>query len=149
MASQWQQFRKNYTNDGNSGSISISVPLINQGNGDILPFSWIAEGGVDGDGSNVNFTIEASNSPYLDYQAIINRDNSALTSTPTNPDPTVYVPNSDSAKYKHENSFYIDVIAKDASGIRDIRTHVQPDKYEFERVEDAGRVFFIPKFTWK
>lgn len=127
----------------------ISLSIIKQNMGDIIPFSWIAENGASGDGSTVNFTIEASNSPYLDYQAIINRDNSALTSIPSNSDAIAYVPNSNSSKYQHKNSFYIDVIAKDDSGIKDIRTHVQPDAYEFQKVEEAGEVFYIPKFSWR
>jgi hypothetical protein len=62
--------------------------------------------------------------------------------------PTVYVPNNEDAKYQHEKSFYVDVIGKDLSGIKEIRTHVTPDGYEFINANTAGQVFQIPKFTW-
>lgn len=124
----------------------ITIPLINQNNGDLIPFTWIAEGGT-GDNSELRFTIEASNSPYFDYNAIINRDNGSITTVPDT-ESDVYVPNND-VKYTHEKSFYVDVVAKDSGGIKDLRTHVEPNKYEFESVEEAGQVYRIPKFTWK
>jgi len=138
------------SSSGHPVSRPITLPLINQDNGDLIPFSWISEVGAEVSNTVstvLNFTIEAVNSSYFDYSAIINRDNSAITSTPS-VTPTVYVPNSDASKYKHQKSFYVDVIAKDGSGIKDIRTHVDPEKYEFEKAEDAGQVFVIPKFTW-
>jgi len=131
----------------NSRLLYFSV--INQGHGDILPFSWIVESGTEGDGSTIGFIVEANNSPDFDYRSIINRDNSSITLTSSNATSTVYVPNLEDAKYKHEKSFYVDIVAKDASGIKNIRTHVEPNGYEFEKAEDAGKVFYIPRFTWR
>ena len=125
--------------------------VINQGNNNLIPFTFIAEGGTSsdlGDDAKISFTIEASNSPDIDYEAIINRDNSGLLTTPDNATPTVYLPEDERAKYKHEQSFKVDIIAKDASGIKAVRTHVDPDKYEFEDV-DSDEVHFIPRFTWE
>lgn len=130
-------------------SRNITVAIINQGHGDILSFSWINEGGTqadDGYNSTLGFTIEASNSAYFDYSAIINRDNSYLTASDAASD--TYVPNSESSQYRHSNELYVDIIAKDSSGIKEIRTHVEPNKYDFEDANGAGQTFFIPIFRW-
>ena len=129
----------------------INSAVINQNNGDLIPFNWTSESGVSGDvGDNsvLNFSIESSSSPNFDYSAIISGNNSALNSNSSST-PTIFVPNSDSDKYKHENSFYVDVIAKDISGIKEIRAHVEPNKYGFTSVAEAGQTFMVPKFTWK
>jgi len=128
---------------------NITAPIINQGHNNLIPFSLIGESGREsdlGDEAKIGFEVKASNSEYFDYEAVINRDNSVLTSTPSNDDPTVYVPEDVRSTYEHRNSFYVDIIAKDASGIKEVRTHVEPDKYEFEV---PGNVFFIPRFTWE
>ena len=130
---------------------NIRVSLINQGNNNLIPFTWTSQSGTSADlGTNaeIYFTIESSSTPHLDYEAIISRDNSGLLTTPTTEDPIVYLPEDERAKYKHEQSFKVDIIAKDASGIKQVRTHVEPDKYQFEDVED-DEVFLIPKFTWE
>lgn len=152
-SSSSSSYIENWSSSSSSSSdefntLPVSLPIINQNNGDIIPFTWFSEGGVAGDGSVVGFTIESSNSPYFDYTAIIDRDNSAVTTTPSTTS-TVYVPNSDDVKYKHEKSFYVDVIAKDPGGIKEINTHVEPNGYDFVSVENAGQRFFIPRFTWK
>ena len=126
----------------------LELALVNQNNGDLIPFTWVTESGVAGDPTTLAFTIEVSNLSNFNYDAILNRDNKALTEASADTS-TVYVPNNDSAQYKHQKSFYVDIIAKDASGISEIRTHVEPDGYEFEKVADAGHVFYIPKFTWR
>ena len=131
---------------------NITVSFINQGHNDIIPFSWIAESGTSsnlGEESILGFTIEANDSSYLNYNAVINRDNSGINTTPYAGTPTIYVPQDESAKYQHEKSFYVDIIAKDASGIKEVRTHVERNKYEFKKVEDVESVFIIPLFTWK
>ncbi len=113
--------------------------IIIQEHNDILPFSWISEKGVAGEESTLNFTIESGSSQYFSY----------LTSDSlSNNESDVYVPNKEESYYKHENSFYIDVIAKDANGIKEVRTHVTSDAYDFKKASDA-EVFFIPKFTWR
>ena len=124
--------------------------IINQNNYNLIPFSLIAEQGTDAnlDDSKIGFTIEASNSDYLDYEAVIDRDNGYFNEEPNIDSPTVYIPEDARSKYKHESSFYVDIIAKNQSGIRDVRTHVEPNKYEFEKIEDTDNVFNIPKFTW-
>ena len=98
--------------------------------------------------AQINFTIASSNSPYMIYNAIIDRDNSAYTTT-LEQTSTVYVPQDERAKYEHRSSFYVDVIAKDNSGIKEVRTHTEPNAYEFEKAEDADEIFNIPKFTWE
>jgi hypothetical protein len=129
----------------------IEDAFINEGLYDLLPFTWTAEGGYQedlGDNSKLNFTIQSTSSPYLSYEAIINRDNAFINNAALN-DATVYVPESLQSKYKHEKSFYVDIIAKDDNGIRDFRTHVEPNKYDFKKAEDAEEIFVIPKFTWR
>lgn len=129
----------------------LTFPLINQNNGDLILFSWVSELGVtsaSGSDSILNFTIEASNSPYFDYSAILNRDNSAVTAN-TSSQSIVYIPNDAAVEYKHEKSIYVDVIATDSSGIRDVQTHVGVEKYGFVKAEDIGQTFCIPRFTWK
>jgi hypothetical protein len=130
---------------------NISMSFINQGHNDIIPFSWIAESGNSAstdESSVLGFTIEASNSSYLNYSAVINRDNSGINAVPYSNTPTVYVPQDEGAKYQHEKSFYVDIIAKDASGIKEVRAHVEPNKYGFKEVKDIEKVFMIPKFSW-
>ena len=150
-SSSSSSYIENWSSSSESSDILITLPiylpLINQNNGDLIPFTWIAEGGVAGDGTSLNFTIEASNGQYFDYNAIINRDNGYILSTPSTT-PTVYIPNSDSSKYQHEKSFYVDVIGKDLSGIKEIRTHTEPNGYDFVSANAAGTVFQMPKFTW-
>ena len=127
----------------------INGALINQGNYNLLPFTWIGERGTSsdlGDDSKINFEIQASSSPYMDYDAVIERDNSALTETPEVTDPDTYLPQDERAYYEHRRVFYVDVIAKDSGGVKEVRTHVEPNKYEFEEVEDS---FLIPKFIWE
>ena len=61
---------------------------------------------------------------------------------------TTYVPEKDKDKYTHSNIMYVDVIAKDVSGIEKVRIHVEENKYEFDDVSNTQGVFYIPKFTW-
>jgi hypothetical protein len=42
----------------------------------------------------------------------------------------------------------VDVIGKDLSGIKEIRTHIEPNGYDFVSANTAGQVFIIPKITW-
>ena len=122
--------------------------LINENHFNLIPFTWIGDVGdsVDlGDNSKIPFIVQASNSAYVDYQAVISRDDEYLKATPTTLAPAVYVPQSFNAEFQHENCCYIDIVAKDKSGISEIRTHVEPNKYQFEKV---NAVFFIPKFSW-
>ena len=142
---------------GSSGSIAstssaddviIRVPLITQSHHNLLPFSWIGEAGYPldlGDNSKINFTVESANAPYLNYEAIINRDNSYLAAN-TSSNGLIYVPQDPDSLYQHRSSFYVDVIGKDISGIKEVRTHVEPNAYEFEDIENS---FVIPKFSWE
>lgn len=125
----------------------INFAIINQSNGNLLPFSFIGEQGYNrdlGDGSEFAWTISSSQSPNIDYDAIINRDTSGITTSNSN-DEEVYVPNDSDSYYQHQVPFYVDVIAQDQSGIKDVRLHVEPNAYEFENIEET---FTIPKFTW-
>ena len=128
--------------------IIIRVPLITQSHHNLLPFSWIGEAGYPldlGDNSKINFTVESANAPYLNYEAVINRDNSYLSAN-TSSNGLTYVPQDPDSLYQHRSSFYVDVIAKDISGIKEVRTHVEPNAYEFEDIENS---FVIPKFSWE
>ena len=125
----------------------LNTPIIIQDHNDILPFSWISEKGSAGEESTLNFTIESSSSPYFDYSILLDNNNASITTTQS--DSTVYVPNKDETYYQHKNSFYVDVIAKDDSGIKEVRTHVTPDAYDFTDASEVETVFFIPKFTWR
>ena len=118
-----------------------------QNNNTLLPFSWIGEQGTIsdlGDDSVLSFIIQSSQSPILDYEAIVDRDNNYLTQADSL-ESNVYIPDSIQTYYQHDSDFYIDIIAKDQHGIESVRTHVEPNAYEFEDIEGA---FYIPKFTW-
>ena len=128
-------------------SRNLNTPIIIQEQNDILPFSWISEKGSAGEESTLNFTIESSSSPYFDYSILLDNNNASITTTQS--DSTVYVPNKDETYYQHKNSFYVDVIAKDDNGIKEVRTHVAPDAYDFTDASEVETVFFIPKFTWR
>lgn len=65
----------------------INFAVINQSNGNLLPFSFIGEQGYNrdlGDGSEFAWTISSSQSPNIDYDAIINRDTSGITTSNSN-----------------------------------------------------------------
>ena len=129
---------------------SVIVTSISQNNYTLLPFTYIGEAGRTedlGTSAELPFTIDTSSDPYLTYDNVIDRDNSDITTTPSTT-PSVYVPEDDETKYHHKASIYVDIIALDAGGVRDIRTHVEPDKYEFEDV-NGNDVFYIPKFSWE
>lgn len=131
--------RRNFYKDINRG-------LVSQGHHDLLPFSWVGEKGTTsdlGDNAKINFEVQPSDSPYIDYTAIIERSNGAISPTPTGGVSSVYIPQG--ITYQHENTFYVDIIAEDKSGIRDTRTHVDSNQGQFEEVEVS---FNIPKFTW-
>jgi len=83
----------------------------------------------------------------MDFDAVINRDNLHITST-TVTESTIYLPEEDASFYKHQSKFYVDVIGKDDGGIRDTRVHIEPDKYTFENITDADKVYLTPKFDW-
>lgn len=125
----------------------ITLPIVNQGNNDILPFVFVTESGYVANNSTLNFTMEIASPKYLEYQAIIDRDNGSVLSNVNSQ--STYVPEKEEAKYTHKSSFYADIIGKDISGIRDIRTHVEPFGYAFEAIDSQDNVFRIPKFIWE
>ena len=128
-------------------SKDIEAVIITQNNHTLLPFTFISEKGRPEDlgyDAQLNFTIASNSSPYMVYNAIINRDNGAYTTT-LEQTATTYVPQDERANYEHRATFYVDVIAKDTNGIKEVRTSVEPNMYQFEEV---GEVFRIPKFTW-
>ena len=127
---------------------TLRVPIINQLNNTLLPFTFIGEIGTSADledDSKLAFAIEASDSAYLDYTAIVERDNGNLISLDGMGTPAVYVPQDEDSYFQHRSAFFVDVIGHDRSGIRDVRTHVEPEKYEFEEVESS---FLTPRFAW-
>lgn len=52
-------------------SLDTRLALINQGHGDLIPFTFIVEKGPAGDPSEIKFTIESRSSSLLDYNNII------------------------------------------------------------------------------
>jgi len=125
----------------------LNITLINQDNNSLIPFTFIGEKGTSVDlGSNslISFVVEPGDADSCDYMTVIERDNGVLTDS-TVTDQEVYVPEDPRAYYEHQSQIYVDIIGQDEGGIRDVRTHVEPDKYEFEEVESS---FLIPKFSW-
>ena len=93
----------------------IRDAIINQNNYNLLPFSLIAESGTfaDLDDGRIGFTIEASDSDYMDYEAVINRDNSYIDEEPdVEEESTVYVPEDERAIYKHGILLFILLISR-------------------------------------
>ena len=128
-------------------SKELNVVIINQNNNNLIPFTFIGEPGISvdlKDDSKIAFIVEPSNTKSLDYTAIIERNNEALTGTQF-ANETVYVPEDPRSFYEHRSQIYVDIIGNDESGINEVRTHVEPNKYQFEEVVDS---FLIPKFTW-
>ena len=126
---------------------TLNVPIVNRSHHNLIPFTFMPEEGVAtdlGSDAEIPFTI----SPYseeFDYSAIINRDNVVLITNAISDVTTVYVPQDDDSYYHHRSEIYVDVIAKDTHGIKQIRTHVEPDAYD---IEDATATYITPKFTW-
>lgn len=120
---------------------------VSQGNHNLLPFTFISERGYteELDESVLNFTISSASSTLMDVDAVIGRDNSNYTTTLQTTELDVYVPQDERMDAWHDSITHVDIIAKDPSGIREARVHVEPDAYDFDLVED---VFYIPKFTW-
>ena len=128
-------------------SKELNVVIINQNNNNLIPFTFIGESGVSvdlKDDSKISFIVELSNAKSLDYTAIIDRNNEALTGT-LNITAEVYVPEDPRSYYEHRSQIYVDIIGDDKSGIEKVRTHVEPNKYQFEEVDSS---VLIPKFTW-
>jgi len=130
-------------------TVNIETPvMINADHHDIIPFTFIAESGLPADGSTISFTIQPSDSKYVDYTAIIYRNNQALFSN-TASNPNIYIPEIERTKYSHDKKINIDVLAKDANGIRDIRTYVAANGQEFKKIENNGQIYIVPLFTWE
>ena len=124
----------------------LRVPLINQNHHNLIPFTYKIEEGIDediGDKSELGFVIETIAEDQFNSDGVTNRNNSVLTLA--NGSPTVYVPQGQDGSFVHDSSFYVDVIAKDVSGIKEIRTHVEPDAYQFEVVNNS---YITPQFSW-
>lgn len=110
--------------------------IISQGHYDILPFSYIVERGI-GSGSSFNFNYETA-SNNISYDALITFN------TPIETKTSVFVPETDGAKYRHDPMFYADIIV-DGKGIDKYSLRSQQNMYT---KEDLNVVFNIPKFTW-
>jgi len=114
----------------------------------LLPFSFdveVADTASNVSGDVLSFEIMASDDPSVDYEAILKRDNSAINEIPGILASNVYTPQPEEAYYKHDAYLYVDVISNDDNGMREIRTHVEPNAYEFKEPE---LVYVMPKFTW-
>ena len=117
----------------------LYISLIQQEHHNIIPFSCIIESGV-GSGSTFDFELDATQDYFNAKQLIAN-----VNSTITKPDTSTYVPQDESAEFEHNNSFHVEIIAKDSSGIKQYNVRSQDEIYEYENFKDA---FNIPKFSW-
>lgn len=62
---------------------------------------------------------------------------------------TIYTVEKEKDKYTHSNSVYVDVMAKDVSGIEKVRVHSEIEKYEFDQVTGDQTTYIVPIFTWE
>ena len=147
-SSSSSSFRYSSSSSDDVESRQLNQCIINEGHHNLLPFTFIAERGYaeNLDESVLNFTIASSSSPNLDYEAILNRDNSSIT-TNLSADSDVFVPEDEESYYEHRSDLYVDVVSKDDSGIKKVRTHTEPNAYQFDDV-DGNEIFYIPKLTW-
>ena len=154
---------------GTSSSTSSSSPgdvnsrdtrgvVINENNNNIIPWTIIGEEGKSvtlGDDSIFNFQIEGSSSTLFDHVAFFGGDNDFLTEIPAETEEipstikpakvSAYIPNNDDAEFEHRSQIYFDVITQDLSGVSEVRTHVEPEAYDFHVVDKS---YVSPKFVW-
>jgi len=147
-SSSSSSFGYSSTSSDDVESRQLNQCIINEGHHNLLPFTFIAERGYveNLDESVLNFTIASSSSPNLDYEAVLKRDNSNI-ATNLSTDSDVFVPEDENSYYEHRSDLYVDVISKDDSGIKKVRTHTEPNAYQFDDV-NGNEVFYIPKLTW-
>ena len=111
-----------------------------QEHNNLLPFTFISEPGISLD-SQISFEIDAATNKYFDYDLLIGNAASNVIAYPI----STYVPEDDSKKIKQEPMFYVDIIAKDSSGIKDFSLRSQKEIYGFET---PTAVYTSPKFSW-
>jgi len=116
----------------------LYLSLIQQGNNNLLPFSCIVEKGQSS-GDLINFELESAQS-YFDASVLINN----LTAKPEAIESETYIPQENS-NVDHNNIFYVELMAKDSSGISKYNVRSQEELYEYE---DFNNSFNIPKFSW-
>lgn len=103
--------------------------MISQGHNDIIPFSFTLESGFQ-DSSVLTFTVSGD--------SLLGSINSVSSGTS-------YIPENPNAKYKHDPFTYVDIMAKDSSGIKQVSARSQFELYQYE---DPSFVFNVPKFSW-
>jgi len=118
--------------------------VVSQNHNTILPFIWTKETGInqDFDGTALPFVIQTTN---INYNDVIIRSNNELTQTTAVNQSDIYVPQTDESYYKHNSKLYVDVITEHDYGMSDVRTHVEPQAYDFVEIKEA---FNIPIFSW-
>lgn len=114
--------------------------IIQQEHHDLIPFSFIAESGIEYT-STIGFEFETISGNNFDYSILVGNS----TSTPTTYIPSAYVPEDEAASFEHKNAFHIEILAKDASGIKDYNVRTQEEIYGYEKPEYT---FNVPKFSW-
>lgn len=132
----------------------MKIPIINQNHYNMIPFTWVGEKGLEsnlGDASVIQFKIQGKNDSYLDYSNILSGNNGSI-SLQSGLVGDTYVPERDSVRNVHQSTHYVDIIASDNSGLKDVRVSAFPDQYEFEAVSEikdgVESIFMVPKFSW-
>lgn len=121
-------------------AVELYTPVIVQNHSGIIPFGFFVESGFV-DSSVINFTIE-SISQMNNNEIVANLFASGQTSASE-----TYIPEDESCKSVHNPLTYVDVIAQDASGIKEISVRTQKEIYGYE-IPNENYVFNIPKFAW-
>lgn len=113
--------------------------LVHQEHHNLIPFSLIAESAVSS-GGTITFELESAKN-YFDYEILVGNTNPEITTY----DAPGYVPHDEYSQYEHKNSFHVEIMAKDASGLKDYNVRMQEEIYGYKSPEDS---FNVPKFTW-
>jgi len=121
-------------------SRDIYASSVYQEHNNLMPFSFFAEPGISVN-SQLSFEIDTATNQYFDYDLLIGNAVSNVITYST----SAYVPEDDTEKIKHEPMFYVDIISKDNSGIKDFSLRSQKERYGFET---PTSVYNLPKFSW-
>ena len=118
--------------------------IVNQDNYDIIPFVYEIDS-EKSSSTTLEFSIKASSALNMDYEALISNNSYAVESTDAL---STYVPQPEGSTYIHDAVSYIDLIVERGSGVRAISARFDPERYEFEMLDENDDVFVIPKFEW-
>jgi len=117
-------------------TLELFQVLINQGHHDLIPFSYTIERGQENN-STFDFNyMQFSNT--ISYSSILNFNTISASTT------SVFIPETEDAKYKHEPIFYVDIMVE-GQGVNEYSLRAQQNLYA---KENPTTVFNIPKFSW-